>query len=235
VIVPPTPLPEKEPVAEEAPEKPVLNILPQAETKRPAVSWERGPSSASRDSAPAYPARSQRDDIRDDRPVFKPEPRRDQVPAAQEARPETREPRPEQREFRRDHDERRSTPAPQAAKPRGFFAWLKALFQGKPAHQAGPEARREDRPGERGFQHDGGPRRRRRGGRGRNFSDRGGEQRGQPQGGGEARMQGGEGRQGDDQGGHRPRRHRGGRGRGDHRGDSRGGPRSEGQQGGGAI
>ncbi len=235
-VVPAAPAPQAEQAPAVVPAKPVLNILPQAETKRPAVSWERGPSAASRDNAPSYPARSPREDSHDDRPVFRPEPRGDAVadareprPEAREPRPEAREPRPEAREFRREHDERRPAHVPQPAKPRGFFAWLKGLFRGKPAPQPGPDARREERQGDRGFQRDGGHRRRRRGGRGRNFSDRGGDPRGQPQG-GEPRFQG-EGRHGDDQGGNRPRRHRGGRGRG----DNRGGPRSEGQQGGGAI
>jgi translation initiation factor IF-2 len=143
-----------------------------------------------------------------------------------------RRPRREDREPSRHHD---AAPAPAdsaapeaAAKPAGFFGWLKGLFGGKPAAQP------QRTEGERS--HDGQHRgRRRRGGRGRHQGEsRGGygaESRGA--GPGSDSAEGGESRGGYGGGGDR-RRSRGGRGRGRGRED-RGGFRSEGSQGGGAI
>lgn len=190
--------------------KPELNILPPAETKRPAQSWESG----------AQPRR-------DDRPSFRPERR--------EPRPfEPRAPR----EGGEQRDQRPQQPRPQpAAQPKatgGFFAWLKGLFGGANAptgtsEQSGEQ--RRDRDGE--FRHG---RRRHRGGRGRHQGGFNGPRDGQsgpggPAEGGRPQGQGGEFRQGDD-GGQR-RRRRGGRGR--FRGERGNDPRPDGQQGGGAI
>jgi hypothetical protein len=213
----PTPVfvPTRAPAAETATPapKPELNILPQAEQRRPAVSWEHGPSSGPRQGGPDRESRGTREDRRDERATFRPE-----------------QPR---REHDRGHDRGRGVPV--QPKPRGFFAWLKGLFGSKPTQPAQPEGRREDRSFERSGEGDGHRRRRRRGGRGRNFGERrfeGGERQDRPQDGpgGERRFEGGERREGE--GGNRRHRHRGGRGRG--RGDFRG-PRPEGQQGGGAI
>jgi translation initiation factor IF-2 len=181
---------DAEPASAPEPQRAEIKILPAAESRRPAVSWEGA-------SAPAERAASAADrPRRDDRPVFRPESRRD-GPIAD--RSEGREPR---RDFGRGGEPRpaarerapqplRPTPAPAPREPQaerpgtggGFFGWLKGLFGGKPkAGSAGPtpaagEARRDDdRPGGREGGHDGQrPRRRRRGGRGQGFSPGGGE------------------------------------------------------------
>ena len=149
--------------------------------------------------------------------------------------PDNREPRRDREPFRDRERSREFVREEAPLKPVGFFGWLKSLFSGKPAAQPQPQRAEGERT------HDGQHhrRRRRRGGRGRQNSEyRGGgsfnAERGpgesSSQEGGQQRHSGGESR-GDFQGGEH-RRRRGGRGR--YR-DDRGGPRSEGQQGGGAI
>ena len=79
------PFTPKHAVADSA-EKPSLTILPPAESRRVAQSWENA-------SAPAESARPER-------PTFRPEsrePRRDARPEQRDARPDQREPRPDQR------------------------------------------------------------------------------------------------------------------------------------------
>ncbi len=231
--------PAPEPVVEKPVEKAVeapqadepkaeLNILPPAETKQTAQSWE-APSQGSSESA-ASP---------DDRPTFRPErhARRDESSEGRSQR--TREPRKpcearEPRESRgpRENREPRKPREPRAPRenrerrPRnranskpvkksgGFFGWLKSLF-------SGPEEEKKENTNR-----DGQPRRRNRGGRGRNSQNRG-----QGRGPRDSQNRGG----GNREGGDRPRRSRGGRNR--NRGGGGGGrnPRPEGQQGGGAI
>jgi len=232
--------PESKPEAAPAPAKAALNILPPADSKRPAVSWESDKSPRGETHAPSYPPREERDE----RPTFRPEPRSGSRPEFRnEPRNEPRmEPRRDQRssEVREPRRERESTPfippAPAPKKSRGFLGWLKDLFGGKKAPQPGSGHSDHRRP-EGGFERDGqGQRRRRRGGRGRNMGERGGEHRGPSQefrGGDNRPREGGERRDDHQQGEHRERRHRGGRGRS--RGDNDRGPRSEGHQGGGAI
>lgn len=221
---------------EKAPEtKAELNILPPAEHKQPAQSWESNPVSEAR------PER--RDDRRrDDRDTFRPA-RRDENFAPRSERYESGAPRPERGErsdrgeFRRDPRPAQpapATPAP-AAEPKksgGFFGWVKSLFSSeaeKPSTEkpAGDTAGREPRQGD-GF------RRRHRGGQGR-----GGERSGfqGPREGGEYRGGGyprheGQGQQG---GGDGFRRRRGGRGGGQNRFHDRGdrGPRDHGGDRGG--
>lgn len=213
----PAPAPARAPAATREEERPSLNILPPAEARRPSVSWERPASSPAQ--APYQQQRPRREDFRrerrDDRPAGRPDQRQPSDPRDQHPREQC--PRRDFNEARREQD------APR--KPGGFFGWLKRLFGGKteavPA-QDQASSRDEQRP----YPH----RRRRRGGRGRNFGERGG-QPSNPQGSGTAgqsQFQGGEG-QGQSHGGHR--RRRGGRGR--YRGERD--PRPEGQQGGGAI
>jgi|CZKI01.1.fsa_nt_gi hypothetical protein len=213
---------------EPAAEKPEIQILPPAEAARPAVRWESPSASAPR-GEPQFGGRPDRDRP-DYRPSFRPDRREER---GSEPRQEGRDPRRDQaqREPRPQFDQRpRREPgfaadrvAPEAKAPTGgFFGWLKGLFgRSKPAVEA-PAGR--DSGGEPfGDEHR--HRRRHRGGRGH-----GG---GNPQGFlGERSPQGSEyeNRGGDRHGGPRRRRHRGGQGR-----DRGGDPRSEGQQGGGAI
>src|ERR1035438_8873156 len=191
-------------------------------------SWEPPTPSAPR-GEPQFGGRPDRDRP-DYRPSFRPDRREER---GSEPRQEGRDPRRDQapREPRPQFDQRpRREPgfaadrvAPEAKAPTGgFFGWLKGLFgRSKPAVEA-PAGR--DSGGEPfGDEHR--HRRRHRGGRGH-----GG---GNPQGFlGERSPQGSEyeNRGGDRHGGPRRRRHRGGQGR-----DRGGDPRSEGQQGGGAI
>ncbi len=241
-----------EPTAEPVAEKSEINILPPAESARPAVSWE-SPSVAREERPEERSDRPQRDD----RPTFRAD-RREDRPNAQrgaegEARREpfqreARQPR-DPREPRQPRDPRESRqprdprdqpqfeqrprndtrfPEEQASPaPKGFFAWLKGLFGGKPAAEA-PAA--PETPGEQfggGHRH----RRRHRGGRGPGGNQGYRGDRFSP--GGERPYQGGEQEhRGGDRadGGPRRRRHRGGRGR-----DRGGDHRSQGQQGGGAI
>lgn len=233
---------------EPSPAKPEIQILPPAESNRPAVSWE-SPSAAS-----PLPGAQRQDlperDTRDGRPSFRPERRGESYGANQQGdgrdfRRDSfrRQPRDPRDEFpRRDEGARAPATTDVAQKPAagGFFGWLKGLFGGKkpvetPVEQRDPAAgqfgdgqrhRRRHRGGRRhGGGGGGGPQ----GFRGDSQGYRGESQgfRGDqgPQGGGEF-----ENRGGDREGGHRRRRHRGGRGR-----DRGREPRSEGQQGGGAI
>jgi hypothetical protein len=245
-VVEAAPTPEAEVHAPEAAveEKAEIQILPPAESSRPAVSWE-SPSAAAARPESSY---GERPTFRPDR---RPESDRRPEPDAQAPRAEGREPRRDGRERRHDpyrgqprdprdeypqRDERpRNEPAVQAEssqpeKPasKGFFGWLKGLFGGsKPVEAPAPQesSGRQYGDGHR-------PRRRHRGGRGH-----GGE--GQGYRGDRPAQQPGEGRgpqggefenRGDRNGGPRRRRHRGGRGR-----DRGGEHRSEGRQGGGAI
>jgi hypothetical protein len=180
--------------AEEAPiaaksERAELNILPAAETRRPAVSWETAAASPTPETASA-----ERSSFRTDRPVFRPESRRgNQVenrgPGREGDRgsapgdsprgfaPRESAGRPAGRE--RSPQPLRPSPAPASAPtpaPRptgGFMGWLKGLLGRKPAPTpAQPTAtpgnfgRGDDQPGNREGGRDG-QRRRRRGGRGR--------------------------------------------------------------------
>jgi hypothetical protein len=219
-------------------EKPVLNILPPAESKRVAQSWENRPEPS---GAPAFEPRARRDE----RPSFRPE-RRDAHPEGEgrDSRPPGRDQKFDPREPRRDFRPEARTPhAPDSAveQPRksgGFIGWLKGLFGSKPAAgEPGQPAGVRDESGRDGQRHH---RRRHRGGRGRGGfqGDNRGPRDGQAQQprseGGQPRHEG-EGRGDRPQGdGFRRRRHRGGRGR--HQGGGYGGdPRPEGTQGGGAI
>ncbi len=218
--------------AEPAPAQPEaerreIQILPPAESVRPAVSWE-SPSASRGEQAPA------------ERPTFRADRREDMAAAP---RSEGGEARYERRESRHDpyrgqprdprdepqYEQRPRRDQPEAAPPakKGFFAWLKGLFGGaKPAEApAGREFGGGERYGD-GQRH----RRRHRGGRGHGGNPQGYRGERSPQE-GERFPQGGENenRGGDQDGGGRRRRHRGGQGR------DRGGPRSEGHQGGGAI
>jgi len=221
--------PQPEP-SDEVPAKAEIKILPPEEAKRPAVSWGDAPHEE--DSRPR----------RDERPSFRPDRREPRSSEPREPRePRTFEPREPRREpvlEQRGPLPRDARPAAPAQKSGGFVAWLKGLFGAKPAapQTAQPTQRDgENRDGE--FRHH---RRRHRGGRGRgNYQgDNRGPRDGQPrdqQSGGQG-YQGGEPRPYQQDGERRfeggGRRRRGGRGR--YR-DDRGGPRSEGQQGGGAI
>jgi len=276
-------------VDESAPVKAELNILPPAETKRAATSWE------SRDDRPVFRTDAQRaregregDPRRERREPSRggPEgqrsfngprsdaPRSPDAPRPAEGQRPEGGPRPEgyrsegqRSDGRRRFEESRgeghrssessSRSAPEAARPKGFIAWLKGLFSSKPADPI-PDRSSERPSGEQRGEHDRGGdghrRRRHRGGRGRHGESRGeyrSEDRGAPRaegssetpGEGQSQHQGGhrgEYRGGEGQGGHGGRRrHRGGRGRsrGEGGGGDRGdrGPRPEGQQGGGYI
>jgi translation initiation factor IF-2 len=222
---------------EPAAERPGIEILPPAETSRPAVSWESpSPSGDERHS------RHEDRPAHDERPMFRADRREDRAGGA---RPEGGRPRFERREPRHDpyrgqpRDPRDEEPqftredpgtrAPEAQKPAsgGFLGWLKSLFGGAKPAEAPARQGTGGEPFGDGHRH----RRRHRGGRGRGEGFQGprGERTGQ---GGERSAQGGaprEDRGGERFGGPRRRRHRGGSGRG--RGDFR----SEGHQGGGAI
>lgn len=205
------------PKAEEP--KAELNILPPAESKQTAQSWEASPSDSSESAAGS-----------DDRPTFRPErhPRRDENSEGRS--PRSREPRkPRESSESRGPREPRKPREPRERRPRsrpaadtpvkksgGFFGWLKSLFGG-PAEET-----KETRPPREGQ-----PRRRNRGGRGRK-PQAGGQGRG-PR---DSQNRGGGSREG---GGNRPRRSRGGRNRKSSGGGGGRNPRPEGQQGGGAI
>jgi translation initiation factor IF-2 len=214
--------PEQTPPAPAA-DKPEIQILPPAESIRPAVRWE-SPSAAGGQGAHSHdrPERAQRDE----RPAFRPERRPEPYGGA--APGDGREQRRDSfRRQPRDEYPRREQPAPQAPAtpaPKGFIGWLKGLFGGAKPSEA-PVQERDPSAGQFGEGHR--HRRRHRGGR-----RHGG---GGPQGfrgdrgpqGGEFENRGGD--RGSDRGGGQ-RRHRGGRGR-----DRGGEPRPEGHQGGGAI
>jgi len=237
------------PASDEIPE---LKILPPAESKRVAQSWENRPSQV---AAPIFEPRARREERANSPAPAQPE-RRDQRPSRQPRDPrdqkfDPREPRGDsgRRDFRRDQprdprDEQFTrTPVAAPQKSGGFFAWLKSLFTGPSTTPATTTTTRdrEDRGHGGGHERDGEHRqhrRRHRGGRGRGFQ--GGQPRDPRDGPSEARPEGGqphhggEGRgypQGGD--GFPRRRRRGGRGR--HRDDRGGDPRPEGTQGGGAI
>ena len=199
----------------ESAEKSELNILPPAETRRPAQSWESNGQGRT-----------------DERPTFRPEPRQNRRPDPRESnnprapREPSADARPAQPRAEREHREpRREEPK----KSGGFIGWLKGLFGGgdKPATNGTVSTDESRRDGE--YRHG---RRHHRGGRGRQQNLNGPRDNQSAEGG---RPQGGESHQPGEDGGHR-RRRRGGRNR--HRGDrgDRGGqPRPDGQQGGGAI
>lgn len=246
VPTPPAPAPRAPIAAAPAPaatvpaapaEKAELNILPPAQERRPAQSWEHSGFAGGQNGA-ASQADAPRPPRRDDRGTFRPERR--------EQKFEPRAPRPPQdshpandsrpaREPRRDFRPDREPPVP-AAKSGGFFGWLKGLFGRAPAPEAAPEVPphggENRRGGDRyrdGRRQDG---RQRQGGPGRhNFEGhRGPRPEGEPF------------RRDGQEGDYQPRRRRrGGRGRNrggdygnrDDRGDR--GPNPEGQQGGGAI
>lgn len=196
-------------------QKSELNILPPADSKRPAQSWESNGHGRT-----------------DERPTFRPEPRQPRRPDPREPRAQreqSAEARPAQPRVEREHREpRREEPK----KSGGFIAWLKGLFGGgdKPVTNGTVGTDESRRDGE--YRHG---RRRHRGGRGRSQGfngprDNQSAEGGRPQEGG--RPHGSESQPQGEDGGHR-RRRRGGRNR--HRGDRGGQPRSDGQQGGGAI
>ena len=231
-----------QPAAPTASERAEIKILPPAEAKRPAVSWGDGTHDEDtrpqtdqratfrperRDPKPAEPREQKPFQPRDQKPFQPREPRRDQGFQPRSAQPRDTAP---------------SRPADKPAQSGGFIAWLKGLFGAKPAEPQKTEA--ETRDGQ--YRGEGYQRNRNRGGRGRggfqgenrnarDYQPR--DPRDEPQSGdqnnsnGEASGQ----QQGDrrfEGGGGGRRRRRGGRGRNR---DDRGGPRSEGQQGGGAI
>jgi len=241
--------------------KPELKILPPAQPNRNRQSWEspsehpahRAAAAAvdgekvNNDSAPeASRSRSPRGSS-EGRPTFQPE-RRARTPHNGEAderapRPEKqfREERPkrEPREPRNSRDSREprterspraaaaASQAKPAAKPQGFFGWLKSLFGG--SSSAHPKAAKSSEQ-----RHEGGPKRRSRGGRGRGASNapRGGSESfsGRRSGEKTASERPSPGRNSEEQRDRPRNRSRGGRG-----GRSRSGPRPEGQQSGGAI
>ena len=210
---------------------PELKILPPEATKRVEHNWESDSFRNVASQPAGEPGRTPdaprppRDDRRNERPVFRPErDRRDDRPADEraEARPAwagpARPPGNEQAGTRTPPPSKSEAPA----KSGGFFAWVKQLFGGAPA---APKSEASSEPrGEREYPQEGQyRRRRRRGGRGRNFQ---GDQRGPRDGqsggqsGGDQRGYGGEQR-------HHGRRHRH-HGGGDYRGNGRpeGGPPS---------
>jgi len=239
--------------------KPELKILPPAQPNRSGQSWEspsehparRAAAAAANDengkdarTADAPRSRSPRGSS-EGRPTFQPE-RRSRAPRNEEAdtqsaRPEkqlrqdrpkreSREPR-DSRDSRSEHRSPRAagSPAKPAAKPQGFFGWLKSLFSGgnsKPGASR-PQTSHSDAPSR-----EGGPKRRSRGGRGRNNGPRSGSESFSGQRSSEKTVGERLSTNRTAEGQHdRPRnRSRGGRG-----GRGRNGPRSEGQQSGGAI
>jgi hypothetical protein len=190
---------------------------------RPAQGSEDGPREPRqpRDPRMARQPRDPRDvrQPRDPREAREPrEPRSQDKYGRQPRDPRDYEESPRQREA--------AAPAAVAPAPKGFFGWLKSLLGGGAKPAPAPAAREgySEHPSE-GLHR----RRRHRGGRGHG----GPSGPGGPQGfRGEGSPQGGEreARGGDRAGGSRRRRSRGGRDR-----DRDRGPRSEGQQGGGAI
>jgi len=246
------------PTATKAGPKPELKILPPAQPNRNRQSWE-SPSEhpAHRAAAAAATGENANNDSVADtprsrgprgssegRPTFQPE-RRSRTPRNAEA--DERSPRPEKqlreerpkREPREPRNPRERTErteraaastAKPVAKPQGFFGWLKSLFGGtdsKPGSSR-PKTSHGSAPS-----HEGGPKRRSRGGRGRGNSDaaRGNDSFSERRNGektvGERPSPS---RSSEDQRDRPRNRSRGGRG-----GRSRNGPRSEGQQSGGAI
>lgn len=233
------PLAEVQEKPEPTPEKSSITILPPAEPRRPATSWDHA-------SSQEEGGRSETAEKREDRPSFRPDRRgdrsrgegfrnggqgnpRDGRRDGREARFQ-REDRPsrENRGNRGPGPDRNAAPArtftPQPPAPSnpeptkksgGFVSWIKGIFGGSPAEtpsDRAPGRTPNDRESPR-FEDRGGSRRRQ-GGGGRRFDQRG-PREGQ---GGEFRGYGsGEHSGGGDSGGNRRRRHRGGRGR--NRGD----------------
>jgi hypothetical protein len=248
------------PVADQPPiEREEINILPPAESVRPAVSWE-SPSMASNDDEPRH----------DNRPTFRPDRREDQAGGqraeGQEPRSEgfqrqprdprtarqprdprdARQPR-DPREARQPRDPRdeRQPRDPRDERPRYDQRPQRdaASAPSRPAPKgffgwlkslfAGPKPAEPapSREGGREGHYEGGDghRHRRRHRGGRGHG--GGSQGGfRPEGGQSSNGGDRENRGGDRHGGHRRRRSRGGSGR-----DRGGNPRTEGSQGGGAI
>jgi ribonuclease E len=210
-----------------------LKILPPEEPRRVEHNWESESfrnAASQPGSEPGRPTESRsaeqrprRDDRRGDRPYFRSErERRDDRPL------ESREPRSDSAPMAQNSNTGRpqseSAPAPapeQSKKSGGMFGWVKKLFGGTPAEAPKTEAQPSP-SGQRDFNTDG-PyrRRRRRGGRNRNFQgDQRGPREGQPggqQGGGQP--SGDQRGYGGDQRGYRDdqRGYRGG-----YRGDQRG-------------
>jgi len=201
---------------------------------------DRGPAPAAEAHEPgaAAPAEGFQREPRQPRdPRFARQPRdprderqpRDPREARQPRDPRDRQPR-DPRDERPRYEQRPQGSAAVTPAPKGFLAWLKNLFAPKPVETpVAPREESRERSGEPvgDGQH---RRRRHRGGRGHGHGGQG-SPGGNPQGfRGESSAQGGERehRGGERQGGGRRRRHRGGRDRGSN-------PRSEGQQGGGAI
>jgi len=184
----------------EAAPKPELKILPPAQPNRSRQSWESpsvhpahraAAASASGDNvnndstAEAPRSRSPRGS-NEGRPTFQPARRpsesrsnevgertnRPEKPHREDRlKRETREPR-DSRDSRNEHRSSRpaGAPAKPVAKPQGFFGWLKSLFGGgdsKPSSSRPQSAYGHDSE----QRHEGGPKRRSRGGRGRSNSN----------------------------------------------------------------
>ena len=175
-------------VPENAP-KPELKILPPEAPRRVEQSWESKSFSDVAGQPGSDPGRAEggrpagprpyREDRRGDRPYYRPErERRENRPGeSAEQRPGSG---PQGRPEGTDQGPGGPQPAPSSAPEEakntgGVFGWVKKLFGSSPAEAPKPEAQPENR-GERP-PHQEGPyhRRRRRGGRGRNFH---GDQRG---------------------------------------------------------
>ena len=233
-VIAPAPAPAPAPVV--AAEKVELNILPPAESKRAATSWEShsGESAARREDRPTFrveprpgqPRNSDPAPAKDLYPLDASAPTpRDSGPRAAGPRDSNRgprrdgprfEPREPRRDPRPEQSNRLPTPAPKTKSGGGFIGWLKGLFGVKPAAAETPstahgERHREGGEGGGDGYQGGGRRRSRRGGRGRSH---GGDRQegysprpeGQSSGGGEGQGQG------------EPR----GEGRGDYRGGGEG-------------
>lgn len=214
-VAAPAPVPTPAPVVEPTPAAPSvkseINILPPEEVKRPAQSWG--------DHAPQVGGDSR--GRREDRGTFRPE-RRDAKPL------EPREPRREPALEQRAPLPRDAKPAAVTKKSGGFINWLKGLFGIKSASAEAPRSQDQgENPHADHRQHRSRHQDRRGGYQGENRGPRDNQPR-DPRDYPEGEQQYGERRF---EGGGR-RRRRGGRGRNR---DDRGGPRSEGQQGGGAI
>jgi len=240
--------------------KPELKILPPAQPNRSRQSWESPSEHPARraaaavtnsekvnnDSAAETPRSRSPRGSSEGRPTFQPERRsrnsHNGEADEQSTRPERqlREERPK-REPREPQDSRQprsergprvaGSPAKPAAKPQGFFGWLKSLFGGGNS-KPGSSSTKSPRSSKQ--RHEGGPKRRSRGGRGRGTSNgtRSGSESFNARRSGEKTV--GErfspSRNSEEQRDRPRNRSRGGRG-----GRSRSGPRSEGQQSGGAI
>lgn len=230
-----TPVAEVQENPESVPEKSSITILPPAEPRRPATSWDH---TSSREES----GRPENAERREDRPSFRPDRRGDRSRGegfrnggqgnSRDGRRDGREPR-FQREDRPSRENRGNrglgadrsaapartfTPQPPAPsnpepakKSGGFVSWIKGIFGGSSAESPSdraPGKTPNDRETTR-FEDRGGSRRRQ-GGGGRRFDQRG-PREGQ---GGEFRGYGSSDHSGSGEGGgNRRRRHRGGRGR----------------------